>query len=95
MCANAYVVCYSCLQLSSFSRTNNAGDSILGSLKAGATLKKVDPPPEPKIDERTHLLRSIQLGSVQLKSAGAGAAKAKPFQKIDVKVQCVCSAACV
>lgn len=68
--------------------TAQTGDSILGSLKAGgASLKKVDPPPEPKIDERTHLLRSIQLGSVQLKSAAAGAgAKAKQFQKIDVKV---------
>lgn len=62
------------------------GEGLLGALKsgaAGAALKKVEAPAEARVDERTHLLRSIQLGAVQLKSA---AAKPKPFQKIDVKV---------
>jgi hypothetical protein len=62
-------------------------DGLLGALKGGAAgsgLKKVDAPAEPKMDERTQLLRSIQLGSVQLKS---NAAKPKPFQKIEVKVR--------
>jgi hypothetical protein len=62
-------------------------EGLLGALKgggAGSGLKKVDAPVEPKMDERTQLLRSIQLGSVQLKS---NAAKAKPFQKIEVKVR--------
>lgn len=60
-------------------------DGLLGALKGGAAgsgLKKVDAPAEPKMDERTQLLRSIQLGSVQLKSNAA-----KPKPKIEVKVR--------
>jgi len=64
--------------------------SVLGSLKAGGrdSLKKVAPPPEPKVDDRAHLLRSIQLGSAQLNKAPAK--PAAPFQKIAVQVTVLC-----
>ena len=64
------------------------GQSLLGALRgesAGASLRKVEAPAEARVDDRTHLLRSIQLGTSQLKSAEA-AIKAKTFQKIEVKV---------
>ncbi len=61
--------------------------SVLGSLQSAAreSLRKVAPPPEPKVDDRAHLLRSIQLGSAQLK--GAPSKPAAPFQKIAVQVR--------
>ena len=61
--------------------------SLLGSLQSAAreSLRKVAPPPEPKVDDRAHLLRSIQLGSAQLK--GAPSKAAAPFQKIAVQVR--------
>lgn len=69
------------------------GEGLLGALRnsaAGAALKRVEPPAEAaRLDDRTQLLRSIQLGAVQLKSATATAGiNHKPLQKIEVKVTC-------